>query len=247
VARNRETGHERIARALRAAIASGELPVGAGLPSEADLCAAHGTSRGPVRHALATLRAEGLIETRQGRPARVASPVLRQPVVEFTYFTRFARATGRAPSARTLEIARGRPEPREAAALGVAEEDTVVRLLRLRLLDGLPTMLERSVFREEVGRLLFGIDVEHGSVTERLAAQGVRPASVDQEIDAVAADAVDACHLEVSAGAPLLRQRRVVRGPAGTAFELADDRYRPDMVTFVVHDERPRVAPETDA
>ncbi|WP_208640984.1 GntR family transcriptional regulator [Streptomyces carpinensis] len=241
--RNQETGHERIARALREAIASGELPVGASLPSEADLCAAHGTSRGPVRHALATLRAEGLIETRQGRPARVASPVLRQPMAGFTYFTRFARAAGRVPSARTLEIVRCRPEPREAAVLHVDEDTTVVRLLRLRLLDGLPTMLERSVFREGVGQLLFGVDVEHGSVTERLAAQGVDLGSVDQEIDAVAADAVDARHLDVSAGAPLLRQRRVAREPNGTAFEVADDRYRPDMVTFFVRDERPAAPP----
>jgi GntR family transcriptional regulator len=126
----------------------------------------------------------------------------------------------------------------------VDEEATVVRLLRLRLLDGLPTMLERSVFREEVGRLLFGVRVEHGSVTERPAAQGVEFGSVDQEIDAVAADTVDASHLEVSAGAPLLRQRRVARDRSGTAFEFADDRYRPDMVTFFVRDERPRVTPD---
>src|SRR5215470_12181681 len=98
--------HEVIAAQLRESITSGALPVGANLPSEAELCAAHGTSRGPVRQALATLAAEGLVVTSQGRAARVASRARRQTVVEYMYFSRFARAAGGAAGARTIQIAR---------------------------------------------------------------------------------------------------------------------------------------------
>lgn len=233
--------HERITRALRDAIASGELPVGASLPSEADLCAAYGTSRGPVRHALSTLKAEGLIETQQGRAARVASRALRQTVVEFMYFSRFARGTGRKPSARTIVVERRAADAAEAVALGTDAGCPVIRLLRLRLLDGEPTMLERSTYREHVGAMLFGIDIDGGSITERLAARGVDYATVEQELDAVAANTTDAEHLGVSVGAPLLRQRRIARDAAGVAFEFADDRYRPDLVTFTIRNDNPRI------
>lgn len=55
-----------IAEALRAAILSGEYPVGARLPSESDLAARWSVSRGTVRQAVATLAAEGLIGSSQG-------------------------------------------------------------------------------------------------------------------------------------------------------------------------------------
>jgi len=113
--------------------------------------------------------------------------------------------------------------------------------LRLRFLDGDPTMLERSCFREDVGDLLFGIDIDAGSITERLAAAGVGYAEFVQEIDAVAADKVDAEHLGVAEGAPLLRQRRTALDRSGRPTEYADDRYRPDLVTFTTRDINPRL------
>lgn len=51
---------------LRRAIASGQFPPGSKLPSEAQLTAAHGVSRTVVREAIAALRADRLVEARQG-------------------------------------------------------------------------------------------------------------------------------------------------------------------------------------
>ncbi|MFT6772520.1 MAG: GntR family transcriptional repressor for pyruvate dehydrogenase complex [Paracoccaceae bacterium] len=51
---------------LRARILGGEISIGAKLPSESALTGAHGVSRTVVREALASLRAEGLVESRQG-------------------------------------------------------------------------------------------------------------------------------------------------------------------------------------
>lgn len=233
--------HEVIAAQLRESITSGALPVGASLPSEAELCAAHGTSRGPVRQALATLAAEGLVVTGQGRAARVASRARRQTVVEYMYFSRFARSAGGVAGARTIEIMRRPASVLEATMLEIEVGATVVHNLRLRFLDGEPTMLERSCFREDVGDLLFGIDIDAGSITERLAAAGVDYAEFVQEIDAVAADEVDALHLGIDKGAPLLRQRRTSRDRSGHVLEYADDRYRPDLVTFTTRDVNPRL------
>lgn len=241
MADGKKAAHELIAAALREKITSGALPVGAALPSEAELCAAHGTSRGPVRQALATLAAEGLILTSQGRVARVASRARRQTVVEYLYFSRFARSVGGVAGARTIEIARRPAAAGEAARLEIEAGAVLVHNLRLRFLDGEPAMLERSYFREDVGGLLFGIDIDAGSITERLAAAGVDYGEFLQEIDAVPADETDALHLGVQERAPLLRSRRTSRDRSGAVIEYADDRYRPDLVTFTTRDINPRL------
>src|SRR5262245_4131529 len=61
----RSLAHELIAR-LTADITSGNIRPGARLPTEQELIAATGVSRTVVREAVAALRAEGLVVTRQG-------------------------------------------------------------------------------------------------------------------------------------------------------------------------------------
>lgn len=51
---------------LRQAIGEGQFPPGSRLPSEAQLTAVHGVSRTVVREAIAALRADRLVEARQG-------------------------------------------------------------------------------------------------------------------------------------------------------------------------------------
>ncbi len=57
----------RVVAGLKAAILDGSLPPGAKLPSEAELIEEYGVSRTVVREAVTRLRAEGLVETFQGR------------------------------------------------------------------------------------------------------------------------------------------------------------------------------------
>jgi DNA-binding FadR family transcriptional regulator len=55
-----------LSETLRRAIAEGQFHPGSKLPSEAQLTLAHGVSRTVVREAIAALRADGLVEARQG-------------------------------------------------------------------------------------------------------------------------------------------------------------------------------------
>jgi DNA-binding FadR family transcriptional regulator len=68
--------HELIER-LTADIVGGKLPLGSRLPTEQALIAATGVSRTVVREAVAALRAEGLVVTRQGVGAFVADGARR--------------------------------------------------------------------------------------------------------------------------------------------------------------------------
>jgi GntR family transcriptional repressor for pyruvate dehydrogenase complex len=64
---------------IAAEIRSGRLEPGARLPTEQELMSAMGVSRTVVREAVAALRAEGLVTTRQGSGAFVASDSSRVP------------------------------------------------------------------------------------------------------------------------------------------------------------------------
>jgi len=74
--RNRSS--ELVAR-MTDAILSGNLAPNMRLPTEMELVASFGVSRTVVREAFAVLRAEGLVETRQGSGMYVASDLRRRP------------------------------------------------------------------------------------------------------------------------------------------------------------------------
>jgi GntR family transcriptional regulator len=64
-------GYRQIADLLREQIDTGALAPGENLPSESALAQTYGLSMVTVRRALTVLRHEGLIDVRQGYPARV--------------------------------------------------------------------------------------------------------------------------------------------------------------------------------
>ena len=65
-----------LSETLRQAIAKGDHPPGSRLPSEAQLTATHGVSRTVVREAIAALRADRLVEARQGAGVFVLDTVI---------------------------------------------------------------------------------------------------------------------------------------------------------------------------
>ncbi|MFF5084612.1 GntR family transcriptional regulator [Actinoplanes sp. NPDC000266] len=226
--------HRTVAAELRRRIRGGQLRVGDPLPSEAALCSEFNASRGPVRQALAALREEGLVGGGQGKRSVVLDAVPAQPFESFMSFTVWAEATGYVPGQRLQEIALRRPAPPVAAALQLEPDVLAVELLRLRLLDDQPAMLERTTFIEAVGRRLLDVDLDGGSIYAHLTSAGVDLHAARHTFDAVAADPVDAALLGVAEGTPLLRERRLTSDSSGMPIEWSDDRYRPDVATFTV-------------
>lgn len=225
--------YTRIADDLRQQIAAGTLRPGDDVPTEAELAERWSTSRGPIRNALAALRGEGLIETSRGRPARVVARKASQAVDVSVPFTRWARELGVAPGAQTQELSLRRAGAK-AELLGVSPDDTIVSVVRLRLLDGRPTMLERLFYTEVAGRRLFEVDLDAVSITEYLASVGHPIVGLQHVIDAVAADEQDAALLRVPQGTPILRLSRISRDADGRIFEASEDRYLSEVVRFTV-------------
>ncbi len=234
----KESLHSAMAAELRRRIRTGAIRVGDSLPSEAELCDEFSASRTPVRQALATLREEGLIGGGQGKRSLVLDAVPTQPFESFLSFTMRAQLTGHVPGQSLQEIALRRPDPAVAAALQIDADAMVVQLLRLRLLDGRPAMLERMTYTEAVGRPLLSADLNAGSIYALLTEQGTDLDSARHTFDAVPADATDAALLDVAPGFPLLRERRLTTDSQGVPIEWSDDRYRPDVATVTVTNTR---------
>jgi DNA-binding FadR family transcriptional regulator len=78
----RSLTHELVQR-LTADITAGKLPPGSRLPTEQEMIAATGVSRTVVREAVAALRADNLVVTKQGVGAFVAETVRRPFKIDF--------------------------------------------------------------------------------------------------------------------------------------------------------------------
>lgn len=226
--------HQQLSDEFRHRIATGVWPEGSQLPSEAELCGEFGTSRGPVRQALSTLRSEGVVTGGRGRPPMVRGAVQSQSFSTFMSFTEWAYSIGMTPGQRTYEIARRPAGPQAAEQLDLEAGTSVVEVLRLRLLDNTPAMIERTSFVLDVGRLLFDFDADSGSIFNHLRSQGVDLSRARRTIDAVAAGPEDAGMLQVAEGMPLLRERRLTSSADGRRIEYSEDRYLPSLTNFTI-------------
>ena len=74
-----QPGLQELTQRLAAEILSGRVQPGARLPTEQELSLSTGVSRTVVREAVAALRADGLVVTRQGLGAFVPADVQRRP------------------------------------------------------------------------------------------------------------------------------------------------------------------------
>ncbi|MEM9106286.1 MAG: GntR family transcriptional regulator [Pseudomonadota bacterium] len=141
---------------LRSRIGSGTFKPGDRLPSEAQLCADHGVSRGTVVRAIEQLVSDGIVHRRQGAGSFVARLSLHRRAGNLLSFTQSAAGEGKQPQQTVLALEQASPEQvREFDCDGPA-----IHLCRLRLLDGLPCAIHRSIVPAHVARR---IDALNGS------------------------------------------------------------------------------------
>ncbi|WP_203135584.1 phosphonate metabolism transcriptional regulator PhnF [Microbacterium sp. JZ31] len=135
-----------IAEELRADIAEGRLAVGDRLPSESALAERFGVNRHTARQALASLAADGLVESRRGSGTFVTGGSVH--VHRIGMRTRLSTSLGdrHSSAGRVLESAT-EPAPADVAArLGIAAGAPAVRVEALRTVDGEPLALATRWF-----------------------------------------------------------------------------------------------------
>lgn len=183
--------------------------------TEREVSARFGVSRATANKALASLVSAGLLEFRKGLGTFVRGETLDVDLRALVSFTDRARAAGKRPSTRVLRL--------ESLPGGL------LRMERLRLVDGVPAILERrdvhtalcpGLERQDLGGSLYALWTE---------TYGLKLGGADQGIRAVAIEGADARALDVPAGtagllvtasgfvaggAPLWTERTLYRGDA---------------------------------
>lgn len=226
--------YQDVALELRKAISDGTYPPGSRLPSENELAERFGVARSTIRHALAMLGEDGVVASHQGARRTVLAVPRLQNFGELRSFSLWARSIGAEPSGRVELLERRAATEVQARELGLASGDPVVYVVRVRLLDKKPVMIERTAYVERAGMLLSFVDLERESISERLEEHGIVFAHAEHTIDAVNATPDDAQLLAIEPGIALLRERRRATDPQGRPLEWSEDRYVGDSVAFTI-------------
>jgi GntR family transcriptional regulator len=222
----------RFARRIESAIKRGVIKPGDALPSERDIAAMADISRVTVRKAVQDLVQHGLLVQRHGSGTFVTPKVDRveQSLSQLTSFTEDMARRGRNVRSEFLERGVFAPSPEEVMALGLAADEKVSRVNRLRIADDTPLAIERATM--SVMSLPDPLSVET-SLYAALERNGCRPVRAIQRISAVSLDEADAAILKVEPGSASLRIERISYIPTGRVVEFTRSIYRGDAYDFV--------------
>ena len=224
----RGPAHAQIERSLADGIRAGRFAPGDRLPPERDLAVRAGVSRMTLRQALDSLERRGLVERRVGRDGGtfVAEPKLE--LAGLSALSDQLRGLGLEAGARVVSAEERGSTPAEAA-LGVR----VYELVRVRLANGEPVALERTVLSAAAypGLLRERVD---GSLYELIRARydDVPVRSVERLEPALASEA-DARALEIAPGDPVMSVERTAYARSGRVVEISRDVFRGDRTRVV--------------
>lgn len=229
---DRKTGvpiYLQLATQLRRSIASGELDVGAALPSERLLSERTGASRVTIRKAIEQLVQEGLLARRHGSGTYVSGRI-EQAGEALTSFTADAKRRGDAPGSVWIFRSVSLPTADEADILDLPPGQSVARLGRIRLIGEEPLAIEHAIVPD---RLLPPIDAIGDSLYAALDIKRCRPVRGQQRLRASVATPIEAGLLSIAEGCGVLRIERRTFLADGTPVELTRSTYRGDRYEFV--------------
>lgn len=240
--------HVRIADWLEGLIACGALAPGDKLPSEVEIANALGVSRMTLRQALSSIEAKGLIDRRRGRFGGnfVAAPRFEFDHASLPGFTEQMRRFDVEAGATVLRATTHRPAADVREALGLKRGDQVHEILRARLANGEPIVLEEAYLPAALFPGLRTADLT-GSLYGLMARYDASPASADEEIEATVATEEQAEILGVQAGSPLLLITRTSFTRDGLAVEFSRDYHRSDRARIRIKSRADGEPPARDA
>lgn len=202
---------------------------GTPLPPERDLAVELGVSRPTLRAAVAELTRIGLLVRQHGRGTFTNAPKVSQEL-SGTSSNAFAVPPAEGTwTSRVLAFDLGPAGAPRASRLSVSPAEPVLRVRRLRLVDGEPMAIERI---DLPGALVPGLaaeDMESGNFYQLLRSRyEIVVSDAVQTIEPSVTDAEEAELLGVPTFAPVLLFERTTRDVAGRVVEFAHSVYRGD-------------------
>lgn len=218
------------------AIQDGTLPPGEMLPPEMAFCEAFDISRATIRQALSELVQEGYLDRQRGKGTFVTVPKIDARFFQkLESFSDEMRQKGLTPSTRVLSLQEKEGDRRINEKLGLAAEEKLIYLERLRCADGEPIVYLETYIPYKYFAGLLGQDFETQSMYALMEQVcGMRMSRVTRQIEAVGATPAEAGLLQMDKGAAICLVRTVGYTQENTAIEYSVARYRGDRNAFSV-------------
>ena len=221
--------YRQLMQKLRADMAGGIYPVHSRIPSEQELCETYAVSRVTVRKALAELTREGLLKRQQGKGTFVCAPRLYSDLRDVNSFHEACRLMGCKPGTRVIHVQLSRTEAADREKLAVSD-DQVVEIVRLRLADDMPVMIETNRFPLSCAWLLE--QKLSGSLYALLEKRGLIARRGIHEISLTYATPAEARLLTVESGSALMRLDQVIYDQNDRPLHTSHQVIRGDRFTF---------------
>lgn len=167
--------YQQLSDEIKAQITGGKLKAGDRLMTEAEFSQQYEVSRITVRKAIELLVDEGYVMRKQGIGTFIAEKKVRRVVDSDNLvrsFSETCRMNGQEPSSELLSVEWLVPEVAVQHRLHVGEDEKVLKIVRLRKVDGIPVMVETNYYprrmdfllRENLTSSTYEIFREHGFI-----------------------------------------------------------------------------------
>jgi GntR family transcriptional regulator len=216
-------------------IESGELAPGTRLPSERTLSELFDVNRLTLRRALGKLEAQGLIVRKHGKGNFIAEPKIERQTGRLVSFTNGMQRRGLSPGAKVINIEQRQVDAAIAKYLNVPILTLVHYVLRLRMINQEPVMLEQLWAPVNCFPELEQQDLNKRSVYEIMETEyGISMTNAQRSLEPVIATKYEAELLGIEEGTPLMLEQRLGFDQNANCVEFSKDLYRGDRFRFVM-------------
>lgn len=226
--------YQQIVDDIKQQIMDGVLKEGDKLMTEQNLGEVYQVSRITVRKAIEYLADEGYVTKRQGIGTFVATKKFNRNFEnKIMSFTEACLAEGKVPSSELISLEWTRATLKVSKYLLIEEGERVLKIVRVRKVDGDPVMLEEAYFTSKYG-FLSGENL-NGSLYEALRKHGAVMAHAVKTIGICYATKTEAEYLQVTAGQALLLHKEQVMDENGEPIHFSQvivnpERYKLTLV-----------------
>ena len=227
--------YQQVAQQLEQAVNSGELRYGDKIMSESEMSQHYGVSRVTVRRAVDRLVESGVLSRRQGKGTYVSFPAFMEDIVVKEHsFTVSCLNKNRRPSTKVVSNSVVTVRGELMHKLQLPGPTQMVRLVRIRYVDGAPAIYEEDYFPMKY-EMLLGMQLDDRSIFGFLAEEmNIFPRNYIDEFRVQYPSAQQAKYLGIPQEKPLLGVFQWVLDADGNVIYYNDEHIISDSHPFTI-------------